>query len=120
MRYDAVFYVEKLLNFYNVNTLAELAGLLKTRQTSISSWKSRNSIKAIKKKCRELGIYNEIFDEINNSQAVTENSMKEKTDTTLQFSDEITAVLHTASTVINESNKDTFVKMIKDWIIKNI
>lgn len=108
------------MNYFGTLTITELAEKLNMSQPAISQWKSKNYVKAISLKCKELGIYNEIFDEADNSQAGAENSMKEKTDTTLKFSDEITAVLHTASTVINESNKDSFVKMIKDWIIKNI
>jgi hypothetical protein len=34
-------------------------------QQTISAWKSRNSINAIKKKCRELGIFDKIFHDIN-------------------------------------------------------
>jgi hypothetical protein len=30
-------------------------------QPAISQWKTRNAISAVKKRCRELGIYNEIF-----------------------------------------------------------
>ncbi len=67
MQYGADFYVEKLLNHYNVSTISELAQILDTKQTSISSWRTRNSVNAIKKKCRELGIYNEIFGDINTS-----------------------------------------------------
>lgn len=61
MSYNASFFIEKLLNYYNVSTISELAQILDTKQTSISSWRFRNSVNAIKKKCRELGIYNEIF-----------------------------------------------------------
>ena len=40
------------------STLSKLLGnSLKT----ISNWKKRNSVSAIKKKCRELGIYEDIF-----------------------------------------------------------
>ena len=38
---------------------------MEIKQSSISSWKIRNSISAIRKKCRELGIYKEIFGELN-------------------------------------------------------
>jgi hypothetical protein len=33
----------------------------------VSKWKSRNSVNAIKVKCRELGIYNEIFGDLNSN-----------------------------------------------------
>ena len=75
MRYNADFYIEKLLNHYNVSTISELAQILDTKQTSISSWRTRNAINAIKKKCRELGIYNEIFGDtsVAKSQNMDEN-----------------------------------------------
>lgn len=63
MQHNADFYIERLLNHYNLNTISELAGILGIKQTSISSWRTRNSVNAIKKKCRELGIYDEIFTE---------------------------------------------------------
>ena len=55
----------KLLNYFNVTTISDLAEVMEIKQSSISSWKIRNSISAIRKKCRELGIYKEIFGELN-------------------------------------------------------
>ncbi|MDD3009523.1 MAG: helix-turn-helix domain-containing protein [Arcobacter sp.] len=65
MQNEAIFLIEKLLNYYNLTSLQELAEKLNIKQSSLSSWKSRNSINAIKNKCRELGIYNEIFGDLN-------------------------------------------------------
>lgn len=62
---ETEFYIEKLLNHFNVTTISDLAEVMDTKQSSISSWKIRNSISAIRKKCRELGIYKEIFGELN-------------------------------------------------------
>ena len=59
------FYIEKLLNYFNVTTISDLAEVMEIKQSSISSWKIRNSISAIRKKCRELGIHKEIFGELN-------------------------------------------------------
>lgn len=59
MNFD--FYFEKILNFYNVLTIKELSKTIDTAQSTISNWNQRKSLTAIKKKCRELGIYNEIF-----------------------------------------------------------
>ncbi|MGJ0344654.1 helix-turn-helix domain containing protein [Aliarcobacter cryaerophilus] len=53
--------IYKLYEFFKVNNNLDLAELLKTTPQTISNWKTRNSISAIKKKCRELGIYNQIF-----------------------------------------------------------
>lgn len=59
MDFNLIF--EKLLDFYHVSTAVELAQKMQITQQTISGWRSRNSINAVKKKCRELGIYDEIF-----------------------------------------------------------
>lgn len=56
------FYFEKMMNFYNCSTIKELAATINTLPSTVSNWNQRQSISAIKKKCRELGIYNDIFD----------------------------------------------------------
>lgn len=61
---NAEFLIEKLLNFYKVSNVAELSNQINTSQKTISNWKIRNSVNAIKKRCRELGIYNEIFGDL--------------------------------------------------------
>lgn len=53
--------IKKMMDFYNVLTIKELAETIGISQQAISKWKNNNSIMAIKKRCRELGIYNEIF-----------------------------------------------------------
>ena len=73
---NAEFLIEKLLNFYKVSNVAELSTKINTSQKTISNWKIRNSINAIKKRCRELGIYNEIFGDLNssiNNQTIRDN-----------------------------------------------
>lgn len=57
--------IDKMLDYYSVVTYSELANNINTTQQTISSWKQRNSVSAIKKKCKELGIYNEIFGDFN-------------------------------------------------------
>lgn len=52
---------DRLFNFFNVSTITELAKKLEMSQPAVTNWQRRNSINAIKKRCRELGIYNEIF-----------------------------------------------------------
>ena len=49
------------MTYFNVFSMHELATKLDISQPAISKWKKNNSVIAIKKKCRELGIYNEIF-----------------------------------------------------------
>lgn len=60
---NAIF--DRLHSFYGVSSISDLAIKMNTTQPTISNWKSRNSITAIKKRCRELGIYDNIFDNIN-------------------------------------------------------
>ncbi|MEM5570032.1 hypothetical protein [Aliarcobacter butzleri] len=59
--------IDKILDYYSVVTYSELANKINTTQQTISSWKQRNSVSAIKKKCKELGIYNEIFGDLNSN-----------------------------------------------------
>ncbi len=52
---------DTLFSYYNVSTFSDLAKKMEIGQSAISKWKKNNSIDALKKKCRELGIYNDIF-----------------------------------------------------------
>ena len=45
---------KKLSNYYEVTTLTELANKLKTTQSTISGWKSRNAIGSIIEKVLEI------------------------------------------------------------------
>ena len=60
------YYFERVLNYYNVSTIKDLSKEIKTEASTISNWKQRNSVTALKKRCRELGIYNEIFGDNHN------------------------------------------------------
>ena len=53
--------IENIMEYYQVHTLSDLSKKMGIGQPAISKWKSNNSINIIKKKCRELGVYNEIF-----------------------------------------------------------
>ena len=55
---------DKLYSYFNVATITELAQKLDMSQPAVTNWIRRNSISAIKKRCRELGIYNEIFGDL--------------------------------------------------------
>ncbi|MFY4767516.1 hypothetical protein ACOTV5_02660 [Aliarcobacter butzleri] len=66
--------IDKLLNYYNVSTYSDLGIKINVSQANISSWKIRNSVNAIKNKCKELGIYNEIFGDLNSKINVNTNS----------------------------------------------
>ena len=58
---DANDLVDRLMEFYGVDTISELAQNIKVSQPTISRWIKNNSIKAIKEKSRELGLYNYLF-----------------------------------------------------------
>ena len=59
MNEDYVF--EKLFNHFKVSTIRDLSEKINMSESTVSKWRQRESINAIKKKCRELGIYKEIF-----------------------------------------------------------
>ena len=58
---DLIF--DRLLDHYGVSTLQELAPHMGVTAGALSNWKRRQSIVPIKKKCRELGIFEDIFDD---------------------------------------------------------
>lgn len=65
---------DKLYSYFNVATITELAQKLDMSQPAVTNWLRRNSISAIKKRCRELGIYNEIFGDFNSNVNNFQNS----------------------------------------------
>ena len=54
--------LERLYSFYNVANATELSKKINTSKKTISTWKIRNSINALKKKCKGIGIYKERFE----------------------------------------------------------
>jgi len=71
---DEIF--DKFFNFFGVSTITDLSKKLEMSQPAVTNWQRRNSISAIKKKCRELGIYSEIFGDLNssiNNQTIRDN-----------------------------------------------
>jgi len=58
---------EKLFNYFKVSTIRDLSEKINMSESTVSKWRQRESINAIKKKCRELGIYNEIFGDLNSN-----------------------------------------------------
>ena len=59
--------IDLLFIHFNVTTMADLAMHISVSQQTISKWKQRNSVNAIKKKCIELGIYSQIFGEVSSA-----------------------------------------------------
>ena len=72
--YNAEILIQKLMSFYNVFTISELANIIGVSQPSISGWKRNNYVKAIANKCRELGIYNEIFGDLNSNTTINQGN----------------------------------------------
>lgn len=71
---DSTILIQKMMNFYTVFTMKELSEKIGISQQAISKWKNNNSIVAIKKKCRELGIYNEIFGDLNSNTTINQGN----------------------------------------------
>lgn len=55
--------VDRLMEYYDVSTISELAEKINIGHQAISKWRKNNSIEAIKKKSKELGLYNYLFDD---------------------------------------------------------
>ncbi|PWE20294.1 helix-turn-helix domain-containing protein [Aliarcobacter skirrowii] len=100
--------LERLFSYYKVASVAELSKQINTSQKTISNWKIRNSVSAVKKKCRELGIYNEIFGDLNLSSNKKTNIDLAKYFKALQ------------SVAIATNKEDEFVEDIKNLMIKYI
>lgn len=62
--------IRRLFDYYGISTLQELAEKMGISKASISNWKSRNSINAIERRCRDLGIYSQIFDSLTTIQRI--------------------------------------------------
>ena len=65
---------ERLFNYFQASTIRELSEKINMSESTVSKWRQRESVNAIKKKCRELGIYNEIFGDLNSKINVNTNS----------------------------------------------
>ncbi|WP_323589020.1 hypothetical protein [Aliarcobacter butzleri] len=74
MSETATNYIEKIMDYYEVHTITELSKILGIGQPAITKWKINNSILPIKKKCRELGIYNQIFGDLNSNTTINQGN----------------------------------------------
>ena len=82
--FDAEAIIFKLLSYFQLDNNQELALKLGTTPQTISNWKTRNSISPLKKKCRELGIYNEIFGDLTYNNRISVNNYKGQVAGTVQ------------------------------------
>ncbi len=84
--FDSEAIIFKLLSYFQLDNNQELALKLGTTPQTISNWKTRNSISPLKKKCRELGIYNEIFGDLTHSNRISVNNNTGQIASTVQGS----------------------------------
>jgi len=61
MSEELEYYIDKLFLHYNVQTIIDLAKAMGVSQSTISKWRERKRISALKKRCMKLGIYKDIF-----------------------------------------------------------
>lgn len=59
---EAEFYIIRLFSYFKVSNATQLSTLINATPQAIANWKTRNSVASIRRKCQELGIYNQIFD----------------------------------------------------------
>lgn len=124
--YNFTYFYDKLLNFYGVKNLKGLSEVTGIPISTISSIKQRESITALKKKCRELDIYNEIFgDNFNtftqtgtgSTQIKTQNNTGEsvynsssKIEKNTNIDNELLPLFEALSSVANALNKKEHLK----------
>ena len=106
-------------------------------ESTVSKWRQRESVNAIRKKCRELGIYNDIFCDLNmqniqNQIIDTQNGInsfnnfavnKQNIDTKNILQDEeVIKVIKSITPIIEDDKikKEDFIKYLKKWLIENI
>ena len=115
MSIDVIF--DKLYEYFGVNLDIELAHKMGISQPAMSKWRTRGAISAVKKKCRELGIYSEIFGD--NAQNVSNHSKSSKDrkefDKTLEFIKLHDNILSQASKKLDRDEE--FLKIIPNKII---
>ena len=105
---------DKLFDFYKVTSLVELSAKLNISQPALSHWKARSSVNAIKKKCRELKIYDEIFGVIN-TQEISKKSDEIESEKNIDLSKYFTAL---QSVAIATNKEDELLTDIKKLIKK--
>lgn len=136
--YDIEIILQRLLDYFDLDNMSQLADKLSVSQPTISKWKSRGSILPIKKICRELGIYNKIFGDLNmqniqNQIIDTQNginsfnnfseSNKQNMDSKNILQDEeVIKVIKSITPIIEDDKikKEDFIKYLKKWLIENI
>ena len=68
--------INKLMVYYNIETITELSSKLNVSQPTISKWKKNNSYNTILKKCKKLNILEYIDIDVNKYEDIVINSIK--------------------------------------------
>ena len=58
---EASIIINKMIKLYRAKGISDLAKKINMAQPTLSKWRINNSTELLKKKCKELGIYDDIF-----------------------------------------------------------
>ena len=114
MQNESVFLIKKLIKKLNVTSNKELAEVLGISPAAISRWKKYNYVNAIKNKCHELGIYNEIFDKFDDQSTQYNNFSKAK------FKDQAIGIDNTKEKIIDSSESSLQISNIPDFVLEDL
>ncbi len=116
---DIEIILQRLLDYFDLDNMSQLADKLSVSQPTISKWKSRGSILPIKKICRELGIYNEIFGDLKLSTNEEQSNQELNNDI---FSDDILKTLDIIRTMVknNQEIDNKLNETLKSFIKENL
>jgi DNA-binding transcriptional ArsR family regulator len=98
---------ERLFDYYNAANISELSRKIDTSPSTVSKWMQRNSISAIKKKCRELRIYKEIFEDENKKQNTLSSTLHKEDVNVLLFALNIRSLLYVLYMLEKEEVKNS-------------
>ncbi len=125
---DAEELINKLMVYYNIETITELSTKLNVSQPTISKWKKNNSYNTILKKCKKLNIIEHIL--INNDadkyEDIITNSIKyrfmEKSfNQSNLFKNELIVLLNSFSEIdITLNSLDDIIVLIKKYDISKL
>ena len=105
---------EELFAHFDVSTIRDLSKKIDMSESTVSKWGQRNSINAIKKKCRELKIYDEIFG-TTNTQEISKNTRDIELENKSDLSKYFTAL---QSVAIATNKEDELILDIRELIKK--
>lgn len=132
-KYSVEDIIIKLISHFQLKNMSELAEKLNVSQSVMSNWKSRNAIGAICEKVLEINprALSSILEDVttniqhvrtNNGNNALDNFGTQSigNDSSKEFDEDIKDILKKAAACINESNKESFIKHVKAWIVDNL